>query len=141
MRDVFDLNSILFGTGSMRRGSGRSRGCARGNGRPTATGLWGAAADSDRRVPVEPRRLLYNPDRCVDCTSSSSRMRDFVTVAKVSSLGEGQGQTVVAGDKLVALFLDRGQYYAIDDLCPHMGASLGGGSICEGIVTCPWHAW
>ncbi|MFM8704477.1 MAG: Rieske (2Fe-2S) protein, partial [Planctomycetia bacterium] len=30
---------------------------------------------------------------------------------------------------------------AIDDLCPHMGASLGTGPLRDGVVTCPWHAW
>ena len=26
-------------------------------------------------------------------------------------------------------------------MCPHMGASLSGGVIENGVVTCPWHAW
>ncbi|NBY01770.1 MAG: Rieske (2Fe-2S) protein, partial [Planctomycetes bacterium] len=30
---------------------------------------------------------------------------------------------------------------AIDDFCPHMGASLSGGHVEDGTVTCPWHAW
>jgi nitrite reductase (NADH) small subunit/3-phenylpropionate/trans-cinnamate dioxygenase ferredoxin subunit len=42
----------------------------------------------------------------------------------------------------VAVFLHHGEYRAIDDLCPHMGASLGAGYLDEeGVVTCPWHAW
>ncbi|MEM9412373.1 MAG: Rieske 2Fe-2S domain-containing protein, partial [Planctomycetota bacterium] len=36
-----------------------------------------------------------------------------------------------------------GQYSAIDDLCPHMGASLSAGDFdsehCH--VACPWHGW
>lgn len=39
------------------------------------------------------------------------------------------------------MFFDGEQYHAIDDLCPHMGASLGSGPLVEGVVTCPWHAW
>jgi nitrite reductase (NADH) small subunit/3-phenylpropionate/trans-cinnamate dioxygenase ferredoxin subunit len=36
----------------------------------------------------------------------------------------------------------QGRYQAIDDICPHMGASLGAGYLDEeGVVTCPWHAW
>ena len=43
---------------------------------------------------------------------------------------------------MVAVFLETdGTYLAIDDLCPHMGASLASGHFSEGIVTCPWHAW
>jgi len=65
----------------------------------------------------------------------------FVTVAKVGSIPPGQGATFTVGDRLVAVFHVDGQYFAIDDLCPHMGASLGAGHVEEGVVTCPWHAW
>jgi nitrite reductase (NADH) small subunit len=68
-------------------------------------------------------------------------MSEFRTVCKVSDVIEGEGKTVEVDKKLVAVFLDQGQYYAIDDLCPHMGASLSGGYVESGIVTCPWHAW
>lgn len=68
-------------------------------------------------------------------------MADFVTVAKVGAIEEGRGITCTVGQRLVAVFLSGGQYHAIDDLCPHMGASLGAGEVYDGIVTCPWHAW
>ncbi len=67
---------------------------------------------------------------------------DFVTVAKVGAIPEGEGRSFQVGERLVAVFLHGGQYFAIDDLCPHMGASLGAGYLDEqGVVTCPWHAW
>lgn len=67
---------------------------------------------------------------------------DFVTVAKVGAIPEGEGASFQVGDRLVAVFLRGGEYFAIDDLCPHMGASLGAGYLDEeGNVTCPWHAW
>ncbi len=69
-------------------------------------------------------------------------MSQFVTVAKVGSIPEGTGSALAVGDKLVALFnLGGGQYWAIDDCCPHMGASLAAGHLEGDIVTCPWHAW
>ena len=69
-------------------------------------------------------------------------MCSFVTVAKVGSIPEGQGASFTVGDRLVAVFNRGGVYHAIDDLCPHMGASLGAGELDEqGVVTCPWHAW
>ena len=67
-------------------------------------------------------------------------MPEFVTVAKVGSIPEGQGTTVAVGERLVAVFNSGGQYFAID-ICPHMGASLGSGEVDQGVVTCPWHAW
>jgi nitrite reductase (NADH) small subunit len=41
----------------------------------------------------------------------------------------------------VAVFHADGQYYAIDDRCPHAGASLADGCVEAGVVTCAWHAW
>ena len=54
-------------------------------------------------------------------------MPDFVTVARVGSIPDGEGITVTVGDRLIAVFNQNGCYAAIDDLCPHMGASLGAG--------------
>lgn len=68
-------------------------------------------------------------------------MPDFQTVCQVNDLSDGEGMTVTVGSKLVAVFREAGQFFAIDDVCPHMGASLSGGYLQEGIVTCPWHAW
>ncbi|MEM9354232.1 MAG: Rieske (2Fe-2S) protein [Planctomycetota bacterium] len=67
---------------------------------------------------------------------------DYTTVARVGEINEGEGATYQVGQRLVAVFLQNGQYHAIDDLCPHMGASLGAGALDEdGGVMCPWHAW
>jgi nitrite reductase (NADH) small subunit/3-phenylpropionate/trans-cinnamate dioxygenase ferredoxin subunit len=69
-------------------------------------------------------------------------MAEFKTVCKVGDLEEGGSRTVAVGTKLIAVFRHQGHYFAIDDTCPHMGASLSGGYLDEkGIVTCPWHAW
>jgi nitrite reductase (NADH) small subunit/3-phenylpropionate/trans-cinnamate dioxygenase ferredoxin subunit len=66
---------------------------------------------------------------------------DFVSVAKVGSIPADRGITVVVNNRLVAVFYVAGEYRAMDDLCPHMGASLGAGEVYDGAVHCPWHAW
>jgi nitrite reductase (NADH) small subunit/3-phenylpropionate/trans-cinnamate dioxygenase ferredoxin subunit len=68
-------------------------------------------------------------------------MGEYRTVCRVGELPEGQAKTVEVGGKLIAVFRHQGQYYALNDVCPHMGASLGEGSVENGIVTCPWHGW
>ena len=61
---------------------------------------------------------------------------------RADEMPENEAKVVTVGDKLVAVFRHGGQFYAIDDMCPHMGASLGAGYLDEeGVVTCPWHAW
>ncbi len=68
-------------------------------------------------------------------------MSVYQPVGKVGQLADGQSGTVVVDGKTVAIFRVGEAYYAIDDMCPHMGASLSGGFVENGIVTCPWHFW
>ncbi len=66
---------------------------------------------------------------------------EFVTVARIGDIQEGQGRAYPVAGRMVAIFNDGGSYFAIDDFCPHMGASLADGYLESGQVACPWHAW
>ena len=66
---------------------------------------------------------------------------EFQTVAKVGSIPEGEGRAFPLNGRMIAVFLRDGQYFAIDDCCPHMGASLAAGYLDGTEVMCPWHAW
>jgi nitrite reductase (NADH) small subunit len=68
-------------------------------------------------------------------------MPDFLTVAQVGDIPEGEGRSYPVNGKMIAIFNSRGEYSAINDTCPHMGASLAGGYVEENSVLCPWHAW
>ena len=68
-------------------------------------------------------------------------MSEFQTVAKIGDIPEGEGRAYPVDGRMVAIFLTNGEYTAINDTCPHMGASLATGYIDSGAVTCPWHAW
>jgi nitrite reductase (NADH) small subunit len=65
----------------------------------------------------------------------------FVTVARVGDIPVGEGRPYVVGNRMVAVFCCGKDYYAIDDFCPHQGASLAGGRVEDCIVACPWHYW
>ncbi|WP_152050050.1 Rieske (2Fe-2S) protein [Tautonia marina] len=65
----------------------------------------------------------------------------FHTVAKVGEIPEGQGRAFDVDGVMVAVFLDGGQYYAIEDYCPHQGAPLSDGIVYDKSVTCTWHGW
>ena len=65
----------------------------------------------------------------------------WVEIAKRTDLAPGRGRTLQAGGRALALFTDGGAFFAIDDTCPHQGASLGEGILYEGLVICPMHAW
>lgn len=68
-------------------------------------------------------------------------MGEFVTVCRIDEIPVGEAITVEVKGKLLAVFRRDDGLHAIDDVCPHMGASLSGGVVEGNIVTCPWHAW
>ncbi|MFM8172533.1 MAG: Rieske (2Fe-2S) protein [Pirellulaceae bacterium] len=64
-----------------------------------------------------------------------------LSLADASEVPEGQGRAFPAGEQMIAVFREGSQFFAIDDFCPHQGASLACGWLEEGAVACPWHAW
>ena len=68
-------------------------------------------------------------------------MSRWVEVVRRSEIPLGEGRTVRTGGKCLAVFNDGGEYFAIDDACPHEGASLGEGILHDGCVICPLHSW
>lgn len=66
---------------------------------------------------------------------------EFVTVARVDEIPDDCGVAFPLGRYTVAVFREGDEFFAINDFCPHMGASLAPGSYCGGAVMCPWHAW
>lgn len=66
---------------------------------------------------------------------------DFVPVASLDEVQPRRPLTVAVGKRQIALFNVDGTIYALDDKCPHAGASLSDGWIDGNTVTCPWHAW
>jgi nitrite reductase (NADH) small subunit/3-phenylpropionate/trans-cinnamate dioxygenase ferredoxin subunit len=65
----------------------------------------------------------------------------YHTVARVGDIVEGRGVPVNIDGRAIAVFLESGTYYAIDDVCPHKGAPLSDGIVFDRSVTCTWHGW
>lgn len=66
---------------------------------------------------------------------------NYQTIAHVGDVPEGEGRVFEVNGRMIAVFLDGGVYYAIDDACPHQGAPLSDGIVYEKTVTCTWHGW
>jgi 3-phenylpropionate/trans-cinnamate dioxygenase ferredoxin subunit len=66
-------------------------------------------------------------------------MSDFIEAARLDEVPPGKSISITVADKPVGLFNVEGQIYAIDDICPHAGASLGLGHLNGRIVTCAHH--
>lgn len=66
---------------------------------------------------------------------------EFIKVATQSEIAPGTSKCVEANGKAIALFNVNGNFYALDDTCPHRGGPLSEGFVEDGVVTCPWHGW
>ncbi|MBI4546382.1 MAG: Rieske 2Fe-2S domain-containing protein [Ignavibacteriae bacterium] len=65
----------------------------------------------------------------------------FVKVGTIHDIPSGQGRHIMAHGKPMALFNIDGNFYAINQICPHMGGPLSEGKLNGNVVTCPWHGW
>ena len=57
-----------------------------------------------------------------------------------STLSPGDRQVVNVGDKKVLVLNHEGQYFALDNACPHLNLPLKKGKITDdGAIVCPFH--
>jgi nitrite reductase/ring-hydroxylating ferredoxin subunit len=68
-------------------------------------------------------------------------MSTWIKVAEVSDLNPGEGKTVMAGDRELALFNVAGKFHCIDNICPHRGGPMSEGVLEGQVAVCPWHGW
>ena len=68
-------------------------------------------------------------------------MEGFVRVASRDALHPGSSRTVHVGRYEIAVFNVEGEYYALENVCPHQGSPIVDGWVEGRTVTCPWHAW
>ena len=64
---------------------------------------------------------------------------DFVKVAETEDVQVSQMMAVEVNDEKICLANVNGKYYAIGNVCTHMGGPLAKGKLEEYIVQCPWH--
>ena len=65
----------------------------------------------------------------------------MVPTSSPRNVTPGQGRSVHAQGRTFALWNLDGNFYCVDDECPHRGGPLGAGTLEHGEVFCPLHAW
>ena len=65
----------------------------------------------------------------------------FVTVGAVDDIPNGTSRMFVVEGKAVGVFHVEHQFYALDNACPHAGASLAHGHLDGCTVSCRIHHW
>ena len=69
-------------------------------------------------------------------------MHEWIRVIAVDEgPADGRGLELVADGRVVALFRDGDEFFALEGICSHQGGPLGKGIVCHGAVACPWHGW
>jgi nitrite reductase/ring-hydroxylating ferredoxin subunit len=68
-------------------------------------------------------------------------MGNYQTVCRIDDLSAGKSRVFSINDVSVGVFNVGGEFYAIEDHCPHAGASLALGSIEGDVVRCRIHHW
>jgi glycine betaine catabolism B len=64
---------------------------------------------------------------------------DFVKVVETKDVQVSQTMAVEVNGEKICLANVNGKYYAIGNVCTHMGGPLAEGKLEEYIVQCPWH--
>ena len=62
-----------------------------------------------------------------------------ILAVKTSEITPGKIVKVESDGKAILVANVDGNYYAMDDICTHQGASLSEGAIEGSTITCPWH--
>ena len=71
----------------------------------------------------------------------SRKLFMFVKVATTDQVKPGRGFGAKLDKVFIGIYNVDGKYYAIDDVCPHMGGSLHHGFMNDCVVSCPLHMW
>jgi nitrite reductase/ring-hydroxylating ferredoxin subunit len=71
----------------------------------------------------------------------SKAKANLVKVAELGEIKPGQRKVVLVNGTEIALFNLDGEFYAINNRCPHAEFSLGHGLVYGDVVICLGHAW
>ena len=66
-------------------------------------------------------------------------MGDFVKVAETKDIQPSKMMAVEVDGEKVCVANVEGKYYAIGNVCTHMGGPLAEGKLEGNVVQCPWH--
>jgi nitrite reductase/ring-hydroxylating ferredoxin subunit len=83
--------------------------------------------------------------------SFDTKSRDFERLVETQqSVDAGPADELPAGTcktidlpegRELALYNVNGEFYATENFCPHKGAPLSAGTLCEHVIECDWHGW
>ena len=91
-----------------------------------------------RHFGEEPGQWLDNVSKPEDATPGAALPLEFIKVAKVAEVPDGDMQVVF--NDLVVVANVGGHFHAFGNVCPHAAGPIGEGFLDGCVVECPWHA-
>ena len=77
-----------------------------------------------------------------DAPTPPADAKQELIVGAIGDVPPGRCATVELPDgEQLAVFNVGGEFYAIENFCPHKGAPLSEGVLCGHVVECGWHGW
>ncbi|HSS19049.1 MAG TPA: Rieske 2Fe-2S domain-containing protein [Pyrinomonadaceae bacterium] len=68
--------------------------------------------------------------------------RTFVAAGGTSELPAGSCKTIASpSGQEIALCNVNGEFFAVQNFCPHQGAPLAEGNLCDYVIECGLHGW
>jgi 3-phenylpropionate/trans-cinnamate dioxygenase ferredoxin subunit len=65
-----------------------------------------------------------------------------VSAGRIEDFPEGTCKTIeLSPESEIALYRVNGEFYATENFCPHKGAQLAAGKLCDHVIECEWHGW
>jgi len=66
-------------------------------------------------------------------------MPQWLEAARLGEIANRECKAITVNGSAVALFNLEGEYFAIEDLCTHLGSDLSSGWLEGDRAVCPWH--
>jgi NADPH-dependent 2,4-dienoyl-CoA reductase/sulfur reductase-like enzyme/nitrite reductase/ring-hydroxylating ferredoxin subunit len=100
----------------------------------------GAQGDEQRDPPAgAPSAIPPSPLVEREVSSGSARGADMRFVGRLGDFADGGITRKKIGDTEIILVRTGSDIRAVGADCPHAGAPLDGGAVCNGRLICPWH--
>ena len=64
-----------------------------------------------------------------------------IEIANIDEFKTTNSKIIIHDGTPIAIFKIENEFFAIDNRCPHRGASLGDGKLKGNVISCPWHSW
>jgi nitrite reductase/ring-hydroxylating ferredoxin subunit/uncharacterized membrane protein len=83
--------------------------------------------------------LVFGRGLMVDHRAWVSGPENWTPVLAANELSEGKPRKAEVEGRPILVYRERGQVYAMEEVCTHAGGPLAEGAVKDGVVTCPWH--